>query len=239
MTETSLQILLWTAVSIGFGHTLIGFDHSLPFVALSRSRNWSFRKTMGLTALCGTGHVLSSVILGFVGIGLGVALEKLEWIEGFRGEITSYLIIGFGLAYGTWALVKRSRGHSHTHVHTHDDGVTHEHPHDHHGAHVHPHVERASAGKLTSWSLFIIFVFGPCEALIPMLMAPAAEHNWLWVGLVTAAFGLTTVATMLGVVAVGYYGLKFGRLRGLESWADVAAGFAIASSGAAIQIFGI
>ena len=165
--------------------------------------------------------------------------EKLEWIEGFRGEFAAYLIIGFGLAYGSWALVRRSRSHSHSHVHTHEDGVTHDHPHDHHGAHVHPHNEKVKAGLVTSWSLFIIFVFGPCEALIPMLMAPAAEHNWLWVGLVTAAFGLTTILTMMGVVAVGYFGLKFGRLRALESWADVAAGFAIAGSGAAIKIFGI
>ena len=123
MNETSLQILLWTAVSIGFVHTLIGFDHSLPFIALSRSRSWSFRKTMGLTAACGTGHVLSSVLLGFVGIGLGIAIEKLEWIEGFRGEFAAYLIIGFGLAYGSWALVRRSRSGGHSHAR--DDATRH------------------------------------------------------------------------------------------------------------------
>jgi len=239
MNETSLQILLWTAVSIGFVHTLIGFDHSLPFIALSKSRRWSFSKTMGLTAVCGLGHVLSSVALGFIGIGLGVALERLEWIEGFRGELAAYLIIGFGLAYGTWALIRRSRSKGHSHTHTHEDGTTHEHPHDHHGVHVHAHPAKDQGTIFATWSLFVIFIFGPCEALIPMLMAPAAEHNWLWVGLVTGAFGLTTIATMMGVVAVGFYGLRFGRLRALESWADVAAGFAIASSGAAIKIFGI
>jgi ABC-type nickel/cobalt efflux system permease component RcnA len=239
MTETSLHILVWTAISIGFVHTLIGFDHSLPFIALSRARRWSFPKTMGLTALCGVGHVLSSVVLGFVGIGLGIAIERLEWIESFRGEFAAYLIIGFGLAYGSWALVRRARKNKHSHVHTHDDGLTHEHAHDHHGVHLHPHSAKDQSAFFATWSLFIIFVFGPCEALIPMLMAPAAEHNWLWVALVAAAFGLTTVLTMMSVVAVGFFGLKFGRLRALESWADVAAGFAIASSGAAIKIFGI
>ena len=99
MDESSLTILLMTAMSIGFVHTLIGVDHALPFVALSRARGWKLPKTLGVTALCGLGHVLSSVILGCVGLGLGVAIERLEWIEGFRGELTAYLMIGFGLAY--------------------------------------------------------------------------------------------------------------------------------------------
>jgi nickel/cobalt exporter len=198
---------------------------------------------MGLTAICGLGHVMSSVLLGLLGIGFGVALEKLEWIEGFRGEFAAYLIIAFGLAYGSWAWVRRSRKQGHSHLHTHHDGTTHDHLHDHHGGHVHHHPAKDSKTLFASWSLFIVFIFGPCEALIPMLMAPAADHNWLWVGLVSAAFGITTIATMMGVVAIGYFGLRFERLnrrfRALESWADVAAGFAIASSGAAIKIFGI
>ena len=72
-----------------------------------------------------------------------------------------------------------------------------------------------------------------------MLMAPAAEHNWLWVGLVTAAFGITTVATMVGVVAVGFLGLSLPVMRGLEKYTNVAAGLAIAMSGLGIQLLGI
>jgi threonine/homoserine/homoserine lactone efflux protein len=92
---------------------------------------------------------------------------------------------------------------------------------------------------LTSWTLFLIFIFGPCEALIPMLMAPAAEQNWGWVIMVTAAFGLTTIGTMMSVVAVGYVGLRLKRFEKLESWADAIAGFSIAGSGMAIKLLGI
>ena len=56
---------------------------------------WSKIKTIWVTFYCGTGHVLSSVILGFIGIAAGVALEKLEFIEGFRGEIAGWLLITF------------------------------------------------------------------------------------------------------------------------------------------------
>jgi threonine/homoserine/homoserine lactone efflux protein len=92
---------------------------------------------------------------------------------------------------------------------------------------------------MASWSLFLIFVFGPCEALIPMLMAPAAEQNWTWVMLVTAAFAVTTIGTMMSVVAVGYVGLRLRRFEKLESWADTIAGFSIAGSGMAIKFLGI
>jgi len=57
-----------------------------------------------ITAACGAGHVLSSVLLGTVGIGAGVALSRLQRIESLRGALASYLLIGFGLAYAVWGL---------------------------------------------------------------------------------------------------------------------------------------
>ena len=67
MTD-SIIVLCGTAASIGFLHTLLGPDHYLPFVAMSRAGGWSLKKTTVVTVLCGMGHVLSSVVLGFIGI---------------------------------------------------------------------------------------------------------------------------------------------------------------------------
>ena len=249
MGESALFILLGTAVSIGFIHTLMGVDHFLPFIAIGKAREWTLKKTLALTALCGVGHVMGSVILGFLGIGLGVALEKLNVIESVRGELTSWFIIAFGLTYAAWAWIRVQKQKSHTHVHTHANGTTHSHEHTHQRAHAHPHPHThpnthpktggPSASNITVWSLFIIFVFGPCEALIPILMAPAAEHHWLWVAMVTAAFGVTTVGTMMAAVAVGYVGLSWKKMAPLSRYANVAAGVAIASSGIAIKALGI
>lgn len=55
--QTELNILLATAASLGVVHTALGPDHYLPFIALSKSRNWSVFKTARVTALCGLGHV--------------------------------------------------------------------------------------------------------------------------------------------------------------------------------------
>ena len=80
-------ILAGTAATIGFLHTVLGPDHYLPFIVLSKARQWSTLKTIVITFLCGFGHVLSSIFLGFIGIVLGIAVFKLEAIESFRGEI--------------------------------------------------------------------------------------------------------------------------------------------------------
>ena len=92
---------------------------------------------------------------------------------------------------------------------------------------------------MTAWSLFIIFVLGPCEPLIPLLMVPALDYGAWGVVQVALAFGLTTIGTMMLVVTVGYYGLKLSAFRRLEAHANTLAGLAIAASGLAIQVFGI
>ena len=92
---------------------------------------------------------------------------------------------------------------------------------------------------MTVWSLFIVFALGPCEALIPLLMAPAAAHHWGWLLIVTGAFTLATLATMMTTVAMGYLGLSPFKLGRLMPYGNVFAGLAIALSGLAIQVLGI
>lgn len=98
MTE-HITMLSVTAASIGFFHTIFGPDHYLPFIVLSKANRWSFLKTLWITILCGIGHVASSVVLGLTGILFGVALARLEFFEGFRGNIAAWLLILFGLLY--------------------------------------------------------------------------------------------------------------------------------------------
>ena len=238
-SSSTLTVLLTAAVSIAAGHTVIGIDHSLPFIVLGRARKWSMPRLLTITALCGLGHVLSSVLLGFLGIGLGVALERLSWIEAARGSFAAWLLIGFGTLYAVRAWIRMGRRRPHTHHHQHGHGHGHSHEHDHQAPeHLHPH-DANSRHVLTVWTLFVVFAFGPCEPLIPLMMAPAALHNWAWVAIVCSVFGLVTIAVMLAVVSVGYLGLSHVRLDWAERHADLLAGVAIACSGLAIQAFGI
>ena len=75
--EGTSPILLVSAISIGFFHTLLGPDHYLPFIVLSKSRNWSSVKTVVITVLCGIGHVGGSVVLGLLGVFFGWSLYSI------------------------------------------------------------------------------------------------------------------------------------------------------------------
>ncbi|MFH1414359.1 MAG: sulfite exporter TauE/SafE family protein [Candidatus Omnitrophota bacterium] len=230
-------ILIGTALSIGFLHTLFGPDHYLPFIVMSKARKWSMLKTNIITLLCGIGHVLSSVALGFLGIALGIAVFKLEAIESFRGEIAGWFLLIFGFTYFIWGLHRAIRNKPHTHLHQHPEDE-HEHMHDHTVEHAHPHDQKAKA-NITPWILFTIFVFGPCEPLIPILMYPAAKGNIWSVAMVTAVFGITTIATMLTIVIAFSFGLSKVPLWRLERYSHALAGLVIFLCGGAIKFLGL
>jgi nickel/cobalt exporter len=239
--KPELAALLLTAASIGLVHTLIGPDHYIPFIAMSQARRWSRRKTMLVTFLCGIGHVLSSVVLGLAGLALGLAVARLEGVEATRGEIAAWMMIAFGLAYFVWGLRRAWRNKPHSHLHRHP-AQAHGHEHAHHHEHVHVHDEAAAApekANITPWVLFTIFVFGPCEPLIPLLVYPAARLGAGSVALVSGVFAVTTIGTMMAVVGLGTLGLRMASWKGLERYMHAAAGAMILLCGISIRFLGL
>ena len=234
--EATSSILLGTTATVAVIHTVLGVDHSLPFVVLARARGWTLGHTVAITALCGAGHVASSVLIGVFGVAIAATFDSLVWIESARAELAAALLIGFGLAYAAWAGWGSLRGITHSHLHAHADGIVHDHPHDHHVEHMHPHPVGAS---LTQWALFMIFVFGPCEPLIPLMIVPAMSQSWMLVAAVVGVFGALTIGTMVAAVILGYRGLHLIDSLQIARHADVLAGLVVAASGAAVLFFGI
>jgi nickel/cobalt exporter len=70
-------------------------------------------------------------------------------------------------------------------------------------------------------------------------MYPAAMHNLFGVVLVTTAFAVATITTMLTIIALSTWGLTFVRLGRLERYAHALAGAAILMSGLAVQFLGL
>lgn len=239
MTQ-ELNALIVTAGTIGFLHTLLGPDHYVPFIMMSWARNWSSTKTALITLACAIGHIGSSVVLGLVGVSFGLALTRLVGTESVRGDIAAWLFIAFGLAYLIWGIryIYRSRPHQHTHPHMVSGGHGHVHPHSHFGEHVHVH-DIESVKSITPWILFVIFVFGPCEPLIPILMYPAAKGGFFDLLIVTAVFGLTTTATMLAAIFLGRAGVSFLPLKDVQRYSHALAGGTILLCGLAIRFLGL
>ncbi|HQC00609.1 MAG TPA: sulfite exporter TauE/SafE family protein [Methanospirillum sp.] len=235
--DNSIWLLSVTAVSLGFFHTLLGPDHYLPFIVLSEAKKWSTRKTMVITFLCGLGHVLSSVVLGLIGIIVGVSVNRLVEVESFRGNIAGWLFIAFGLVYMIISIRNLYKKRTHTHSHFHLGGEKHSHKHDHMKEHAHVH--ETDVIKTTPWILFLIFVFGPCEPLIPVLMYPAAENNIPGAILVTVLFSVVTIATMMSIVLAFKLGFTRINLKPIEKYSNLIAGAIILFSGIAIQFLGL
>lgn len=233
-----LMILIAAAASIAFFHTVFGPDHYLPFIMMAGSGKWSIRKTAVVTFFCGLGHVISSVILGFLGIMLGVAVSQLEAVESVRGDIAVWALIAFGLVYFVWGIRRALRNKPHTHIHSHIDGDEHVHTHTHMEHHSHVH-KPGSKKKMTPWVLFVIFVLGPCEPLIPLLMYPAAKNSIPAVILVSGIFGAVTITTMLGIVLISCFGFHYVPSARLERYTHAIAGATISLCGLSILMFGL
>ena len=234
--NNELLILSITAASIGFFHTIIGPDHYLPFIVMSKARKWSLFKTLGITFFCGIGHILSSVILGIIGIIFGMAVMKLEAFEGVRGNLAAWALIGFGFMYFVWGIHSALRNKPHKHIHSHDGSI---HSHEHSHTNEHTHVHDGSSKSITVWILFTIFILGPCEPLIPILMYPASQKSIMGIVAVTFIFGLVTIVTMLSAVLVLSWGINLLPFGKFEKFSHAFAGAAICLSGLTIQFLGL
>jgi nickel/cobalt exporter len=231
--DSSTIVLCISAASLGTFHTMAGPDHYLPFIMMSRARNWNYYKTVWITLLCGIGHVGSSVVLGLIGLAFGIAVEDLVSVENVRGSLAAWLLIIFGFAYMVWGIFRSRKDHPHKHFHFHQGGVTHVHEHMHEQEHQHVHKDEKIV-SLTPWVLFTIFALGPCEVLIPYFMYYAAKHNYQGAAVVAIAFSIATIATMIGIVLLFSFGMKKLYLGHLEKYMHALAGAAIFLSGCAI-----
>jgi sulfite exporter TauE/SafE len=173
-------------------------------------------KTVHVVVLCGIGHVCSSIAIGFIGIAAGIAISGIEKVEGTRGNIAAWLLLAFGLVYLVWGFYRLWKKGPHHHHH-----------------------ETTEKKKLTFWILFAIFVFGPCEPLIPILMYPAAQHNYGAVALISLLFALTTISTMVLIVWFMVKGISLVKFNTLEKYQHVLAGGTIALCGAGIVFLGL
>lgn len=227
-------LLIGSAAFLGFIHTLLGPDHYLPFIVLSKARGWTQSKTLWITFISGIGHVGGSVILGIIGIALGIGLHKLETIESHRGEIVGWLLIIFGLAYSLYGIYKYLKNGGHTHL---PAFLIPKQIRDY--QHLsYENDEQKDNSKLTPWILFLIFVFGPCEVLIPLLIFPAAQFNALGIASVSVVFGITTILTMMTAVFLGYKGTSVIKMKRGEKYLHLLAGLIILIAGLGMTFLG-
>jgi sulfite exporter TauE/SafE len=220
--QAELTVLIGTAITISCLHTLTGPDHYLPFIALAKTRNWSVKKTLWWTIACGCGHVWSSVLLGLGGAAVGWSLSKVNGFENVRGGIAGWVLVCFGLGYCIWGMVKAYRGARHKHFELNNDG----------SMYVYEHTEAqlvspADRHAVTPWVMFLIFVLGPCEPMIPLLYFPAAKSSWYAIIILVLVYTLFTLLTMVVMVLIGLFGFTLLRTGKMEKYVHAIGGATI------------
>lgn len=225
--QPELQMLVVTAITIAFLHTLTGPDHYVPFIALAKTRGWSLARTIGWTLVCGCGHVWSSVLLGLGGAAIGWSVAKINWFESIRGGMAGWALLTFGVMYSIWGIIRAYQNRPHKHFDLQDDGSMYVYQHKH-GEIIYPQ----DRYKVTPWVMFVIFVLGPCEPMIPLLYFPAAQQSWSGMLLLIATYTSFTLVTMIGMVLLGYYGVALLKTETLERYMHALAGLTISICGA-------
>ena len=135
ITTPGLLLVLSVAV-VGVLHTAAP-DHWVPITLIARQRGWSRSETAKAALVAGTGHVVTTLLIGLVVWFAGVAFATR--FGNAVDTIASLALVLFGgwIAFSAWRET-RGRGHGHMHGglfgHSHDHG-------DHGHGHTHGHGE--------------------------------------------------------------------------------------------------
>ena len=105
-----LTTIAATGFTVAFLHAAIP-THWLPFVLTGRVQGWSKAKTLWVTMLAGTGHVLFTTLLGVVVVWLGIALNEKT------GRLFPILAGSALILFGLFYLLRHWRGGGHGHHH--------------------------------------------------------------------------------------------------------------------------
>jgi len=205
--------LLVSTAAIAVVHAIAGPDHYLPFIAIGAARRWSYLRAFFITLVVGIAHVLSSVVIGVIGIGAGITLEHLEFLEGSRGNIAGWLLILAGVLYLLWSLRRRT----HRHLNVEFDG------------------EKARRRSVLVWTLVAVFILGPCEPLVP-LMFVAVQISWWAVVVSSGLFLILTLVVMEVLVLAGLSGLKLMPAHLTHRAGNVLAALVIIALGATLML---
>jgi len=218
MNSTLLTTIALTGFTVAFFHAAIP-THWLPFVLVSRTKQWSRAKTIGVALFAGLGHVALTTVLGLLIAWFGFQLD--EEIGHAFGPVAGGILILIG-AYFLW---RQARGAGICHhampgsEHHADEHCGDEHEH---GSHWEHELKDSSLAKAPGdWAaisgLFLMLTLSPCEGFLPVYLS-AVQFGWGGFILLTVILALATLAGMTLFTWLTLIGFEKLRLRYFERW---------------------
>ncbi len=233
MNDTVLTTIAITGFGVAFFHAAIP-THWLPFVLAARAQHWNHSKTLGVTALAGTGHVVVTALLGLLIAWFGIALDRTigAWFPVLAG--------GALIALGIFYLYRQvtGKGHAHHHLfcgHSHAHPGELEHEHDHAAAPVGAR-PAAPSDRVAITSLLALLTFSPCEAFLP-IYASGVRYGWSGFALLTMILSVGTVAGMVLFTWLTLMGVRKVKLGLLERYESGLIGALLCAVGVLVIVF--
>jgi hypothetical protein len=237
MNQAILTTIAVTGFTVAFLHAAIP-THWLPFVLTARVQKWNRSKTLAVTALAGSGHVLFTALLGLLVAWFGITLNNkigasFPWIAGGA-------LIAFGLYYMIQQLQGKEHGHSHelgSHRHggngpirnAHDD-----HNHSHHDEKLVVPPKKSDWGAIAS--LLALLTFSPCEGFLPVYVS-GVRYGWSGFFLLTVILSIATVAGMVVFTWLTLAGMEKLKLAILEKYESGIMGAMLCFLGVLVIVF--
>lgn len=214
--DSAPALLLIVAVGVvGVLHTMVP-DHWVPITVIAKQRGWTTGETARAALGAGTGHVVSTLVLGLVlwVAGLAAAARFGRWIE----SISSAALITFGgwIAFSGWRAMNHERAHKHAHAHGHE--------HQHH----------EEGGRRTA--LVLILGSSPMVEGLPAFFA-AGKFGWPLVAAMSLVFAASTIITYVALCVASIVGMERLSLGPLEHFGEVLSGLFIVAVGVAFWIW--
>jgi cadmium resistance protein CadD (predicted permease) len=179
--------ILATGFTAAFLHAALP-THWLPFVLVGRGQGWSLGRTLRAAWLAGGAHVLLTVVVGVVLVGVGMSLHErfdgvLRWVSG-----------GALVALGLWYLVSRP------------PKIAADAPD-----------RRFASDRAALFSLVAALAVYPSEAYLPVYLT-AAPFGWGLFVILSAILLVTTLVGMSLFVAAAAAGANRLRLERFERY---------------------
>jgi hypothetical protein len=176
-----------TGFAVAFLHAALP-THWLPFVLIGRARAWPLRKTLGVTAIAGVGHVVVTVLLGGALTALGLVIRPQ------LGAVFPFVVGGLLIAFGVLQMVR------HRHAKT---GAAPD--------------RRLSDGAATL-GLIAFLALSPSEAFLPLFLANTEHGwaGFAVLSMVLAGATLAGMLLFTGLTAAGAARLNLGTLERYE-----------------------
>lgn len=179
---TGLSQIIIGAFLLSIVHASIP-NHWIPLIALSKAEKWNEKSTLGITAIAGFAHTLSTIIIGII---VGFFGYKLSGSYSFIvGVIAPSILILLGIIY----LILSIRGNKHHHHDIHIDDVK----------------KKTTAAII--FTLTISMFFSPCLEIEAYFFV-ASKLGWEGIIAVSVIYTFITIAGMLLLVWLGMKGVR-------------------------------